>query len=198
MNVFISWSGERSRLVAEAFYEYLPTVLMKPETEFYFSKDMYKGANWNPKLHEALCAADFGILCVTRDNCAAPWLIYEAGFLSYKLGVEKVAPFLLDVSPSELQGPIAQFQSTIFEEEDLRRLFLDIGRFQSPPVRERRVSRNFDRMYGNLKEDLDKALAMTAEDGAEDLARKTLAGVEQLLRLSAENQSLLQKIASGL
>jgi hypothetical protein len=26
-NVFISWSGERSKLIAEAFYEWLPMVI---------------------------------------------------------------------------------------------------------------------------------------------------------------------------
>ena len=33
-----------------------------------------------------------------------------------------VAPFLFDIMRSEVDGPIAQFQSTIFDKEDIKKL----------------------------------------------------------------------------
>ena len=181
MSVFISWSGGKSRLAAEAFYDLLPMILMKPKTEFYLSTGIYKGADWNANLNEGLRNADFGILCVTKENYSAPWMIYEAGFLSHKAGIGKVAPFLLDISPSELQGPVTQFQSTAFEKNDLKKLVLSLNFSETTPVRESDLASNFEVVYGTLEERLNQALAFQAEDGAEDMARKTLAGVERLL-----------------
>ena len=198
MSMFISWSGKRSRLVAKAFYDLFPMIFMQPKTEFYLSTGIYKGADWNANLNEGLQAADVGILCVTRDNYTAPWMIYEAGFLSHKAGIGKVFPFLLDISPSELQGPVTQFQSTVFEKEDLRKLVLDISRSEVSAVREIDLSSNFDTAYDILAERLREAAALKDEEGIEDMARKTLAGVEKLLNLSTENQSLLREIMSGL
>ncbi|MBR4544433.1 MAG: hypothetical protein IKO14_00410 [Oscillibacter sp.] len=198
MNVFISWSGTRSRLAAEAFHRILPMILTTPNEKFYLSTGIYKGANWNANLNKGLQIADFGILCVTRDNYAAPWMIYEAGFLAHKAGADKVAPFLLDISPSELRGPVTQFQSTVFEKEDLRKLVFAINRLQEAPVRESYLSSNFDMAYDTLAEHLRKASDFQDEEGIEDMARKTLAGVEKLLNLSTENQSLLREIMSGL
>ena len=198
MSVFISWSGKRSRRVAEAFYECLPPILAKSKSDFYLSTGIYKGADWNANLNDGLQAANFGILCVTKENYSAPWMIYEAGFLSHKAGIGKVAPFLLDISPSELQGPVTQFQSTVFEKRDLEELVVAVYRSETSHIQENDVRSSFNTVYDKLAEGLHEALAMRVEDGAEDMARKTLAGVEQLLHFSAENQTLLKEIVSGL
>lgn len=195
MNVFISWSGERSRHAAEAFRHFLPMILARHPSEFYISTGIYKGADWEKNLREGLQNADFGILCVTRDNFAAPWMIYEAGFLSHKAGWENVAPFLLDMNPSELEGPLSHFQSTVFEKEDLRKLVLDMNRLQVNPVLEIDLSSNFEDLYSRWEECLKQAVDLPDEDSAEDMARKTLA---RLLRRSEKNQALLKKIASRL
>lgn len=196
MNVFISWSGERSRMVAEAFQHYLPVILARHPSEFYISTEIRKGEDWEKNLHEGLQAADFGILCVTRGNRAAPWMIYEAGYLSHQAGTDKVAPFLLDMNPSELEGPLSHFQSTVFEKEDLKKLVFSMNRLESKPVGELDLSGNFEVIYGSLEEHLQNAVDSPEEDGTEDMARRTLAGVERLLELSNQNQSLLKKILS--
>ena len=195
MNVFISWSGERSRMAAEAFYRALPMILLKPKSDFYLSTGIYKGADWEKNLNEGLQAADFGILCVTRENFNAPWMIYEAGYLSHKAGADKIAPFLLDVSPSELEGPVTHFHATKFEKEDLQKLVLDMNLLESKPLREKNLVDNFEDAYDRWEERLKEAVAL--RDSAEDVARQTLADVERLLRRSAKNQALLKKIASG-
>lgn len=193
MNVFISWSGERSRLAAEAFRHYLPRILARNSSEFYISTEIRKGEDWEKNLHEGLQAADFGILCVTRGNYAAPWMIYEAGYLSHK--AEKVAPFLLDIHPSELEGPLARFQSTVFDKEDLQKLVLSMNLLESTPLREKYLLDNFAGVYSAWEERLKEAVA--SRDSAEDVARQTLADVERLLKRSEKNQALLKKIASG-
>ena len=70
---------------------------------------------------------------------------------------------------------------------------------ESERIRENVLAERFEMVYNSFLERLlQEALNLPDEDGAEDMARKTLAGVEQLLRLSAENQTLLKEIVSGL
>ena len=178
MNVFISWSGKRSRLAAEAFHRALPMILARHPNEFYLSTGIYKGADWEKNLREGLQTADFGILCVTRENVAAPWMIYEAGYLSHKAGMDKVAPFLLDMEPSELDGPLSHFQSTVFDKEDLQKLVLTMNLLESKPLREKSLLDNFEDAYDRWENRLKEAAAL--RNSAEDVPRKTLADVEKL------------------
>lgn len=185
MNIFLSWSGERSLLVAKAFKEWLPVLF--DGLDIYLSSSMNKGVPWLAVLDENLKKANFAILCVTRENRAAPWLMYEAGVLSQTAGINHVAPFLLDISASELQSPVTRSQLTVFEREDLETLILSVNqcRAKKERVPESILKKRFNLTYGGaLKPLLQEALDFQDEDETEDMARKTLAGVEQLLDIS--------------
>ena len=192
MNIFLSWSGTRSNLVAKAFQRCLP--LLFDGLDIYLSTSMNKGVRWSDKLNAALQKSDFAILCVTRENRAAPWMMYEAGVLSQTTS-KNVAPFLLDMSASELKNPVTQFQITVFEKEDLETLILTINqcRAEKERVPEATLKRRFQLVYNSSLEKLLQE-ALDTQDGEEDIARKTLAGVEQLLDIS--KQTLLKDITS--
>ena len=195
MNIFLSWSGKRSHLAAKTFEEWLP-VLFNGGLNIYLSSSMNKGVPWAVALDEALEKADFAILCVTRENRAAPWLMYEAGVLSQTAGVKNVAPFLLNMGASELQSPVTRSQLTVFEREDLERLFLTINQFLtgSYHVPTEVLKTRFHMSYELFETRLQEALDFQDEDGEEDISRKTLAGVEQLLDIS--KHTLLKDITS--
>jgi hypothetical protein len=121
MKVFISWSGERSKLVAQAVREWLPTVIqaVKP----YFSPDdVAKGTRWSSEIALELQASSFGILCVTPDNVDAPWMVFEAGALSKSLDKARVCPLLFNLEPTAISGPLSQFQSARFDKAEVERL----------------------------------------------------------------------------
>ena len=67
MKVFISWSGDTSFKVAEVLKEWLPCIIQDVEP-YFSSADIDKGARWSSDIAKELEAADFGILCVTKDN----------------------------------------------------------------------------------------------------------------------------------
>ena len=121
MRVFISWSGNKSHKVALVFRDWLPSVIQSIEP-YVSSEDIDKGARWSTDIAKELENSTFGILCVTKDNLEAPWLSFEAGALSKTMDKSFVSPFLFDIKRSEVNGPILQFQSTIFQKEDLKKL----------------------------------------------------------------------------
>jgi len=121
MKVFVSWSGTESHQVAMALRDWLPNVI-QCLVPYVSSEDIDKGARWSSDIAGELQDSRFGILCVTPENREAPWLMFEAGALSKSLETSLVSPFLVGVKRSEVTGPILQFQSTVFERDDVLKL----------------------------------------------------------------------------
>jgi hypothetical protein len=122
MKVFIGWSGELSGKVGSALYDWLPQVIqaVKP---FISKEDVAKGARWSSTIEVTLKESAFGIMCLTKANQRDPWINFETGALSNAMGVEHVCPLLFDFGPTELTGPLSQFQGTLSTDEaDILRL----------------------------------------------------------------------------
>jgi len=68
MKVFISWSGETSKAVATALYDWLPEVIQNGQPWI---------SNHDIHLGEQLPELKIGILCLTPDNLSAPWILFE-------------------------------------------------------------------------------------------------------------------------
>lgn len=81
MKVFISWSGELSKNIAEIFRQWIPGVIqaVKP---YYSPDDITKGTRWNSEIAKELDASKIGIICLTPNNLESPWIMFEAGTLA--------------------------------------------------------------------------------------------------------------------
>jgi|SRR6185295_7906728 len=121
MDIFISWSGPRSKVLAAALRNWLPKVIQAVRP-WISASDIEKGAQWLTEVSQRLSTTNFGLICTTPENLREPWLLFEAGALSKALGSSRVCPILLDLVPSDLKGPLAQFQATIFERDDMGKL----------------------------------------------------------------------------
>jgi hypothetical protein len=121
MDVFISWSGERSRAAAEALRGWLPKIInaIKP---WLSSEDIDKGARWSTDVASRLEAAKAGIICLTPSNLHSDWILFEAGALSKTLNNTFVCPFLIGLDPSDVKPPLAQFQATKTTKHDVLKL----------------------------------------------------------------------------
>src|SRR4030081_1653296 len=80
-NVFISWSGERSRRAAEALRGWLRIVLQNAKP-WMSDTDIEKGSRGLDEVSRALEGMKVGIICLTPENLAAHWILFEAGALS--------------------------------------------------------------------------------------------------------------------
>ena len=97
---------------------------MKP----YFSpNDIEKGSRWECILAGELSASSVGIFVMTPENRDSRWLHFEAGVIAKSIDRSRVCPMLFGMEPTDLEGPLAHFQSTRFAKDDVKRLFLTIN-----------------------------------------------------------------------
>ncbi|WP_132093928.1 TIR domain-containing protein [Caulobacter sp. BK020] len=67
LKVFISWSGDRSKALAQAIHGWLPLVLHYVEP-WLSQSDIDAGERWSVEVAKELSACTFGITCVTREK----------------------------------------------------------------------------------------------------------------------------------
>lgn len=126
MKVFISWSGEASRQVAEALRGWLPSVIQAVEP-WMSAEDMMGGARWRVALAEELENTDVGISCLTPNNLRAPWILYEAGAVTKSVDESFLVPYLLGLETTQVTGPLAEFQAVRATEEGTKDLLKTIN-----------------------------------------------------------------------
>lgn len=126
MKVFLSWSGLRSKLLAEALRDWLPYV-MQSVKPWLSTRDITAGARWGHILAGQLNETQVGIFCLTRENLNSPWLLFEAGAISKLVDNAHVVPLLLDLHPSDLRGPLEQFQGIRVDLDGVRSLLTTLN-----------------------------------------------------------------------
>lgn len=194
MKVFLSWSGDVSHKVAVIFRDWLPSVIQSIEP-YVSSEDIDKGARWSTDIAKELEDSTFGIVCVTKENIHTSWLNFEAGALSKTMDKSFVSPFLFDIKRSEVNGPILQFQSTIFEKEDIEKLIKTLNKACGESVlSEERIQKTFNVWYPTLKENLNKINIpkKVEEKKQEESENNNEAILEEVLNISRMNQKLLR------
>lgn len=200
MKLFLSWSGDISKKVALIFYDWLPSVIQSIEP--YISvEDIDKGARWSNSISSELEQSSFGIIFVTPDNIKAPWLNFEAGALSKAIDTSYVSPFLFGVKNSDLSGPLVQFQSTLFEKEEISKLLHSINKScVDGQLTENRLNYVFEKWWPELESklnDLEHQLPILEETKVHSEVSATSFGkseviLEEILELSRNLQRTIK------
>ncbi len=126
MDVFISWSGSKSEIVATELKEFIGTILQA--TNPWTSNEIVSGARWNEEISKKLNDSKYGIICLTKHNINAPWILFEAGALAKSVNTKTyVCPYLIDFDASQLSGPLAMFQAKEADEAGTLKLLIDIN-----------------------------------------------------------------------
>lgn len=121
MKVFISWSGETSKNIAEIIRQWLPSVIQSVKP-YYSPDDITKGTRWSTEIGKELDESRIGIICLTKDNLKSSWIMFEAGALSKNIGTAKVCPILFGIDPADIEGPLVQFQAAKFSKDEVKKV----------------------------------------------------------------------------
>src|SRR5262245_61855036 len=167
MKVFLSWSGDRSQMVARALRDWMPNVI-QAVSPWLSSSDIQIGARWANELALQLEESRFGIICLTPENLAAPWLLYEAGALSKALESAFVCPYLFGFSPAEMTGPFLQFQATTATNDGTHMLVRTLNRALGNDALDEKV---LDRAFEVWWPSLDSEFRRIASIGTKEVAR---------------------------
>jgi SAM-dependent methyltransferase len=118
--IFVSWSGDTGRRIAEALKE---TLFDYPGLELWVSShSIDAGAPWFDEIERAAKECDAAIGCMTPGAARRPWVNFEAGMLYGRLRNFKMLLF-----GEQLSGPLANLQALDgTSREHMGRLLKDI------------------------------------------------------------------------
>ncbi len=183
MHVFLSWSGEPSKSIAQIFSDWLPSVLqaVKP---FFSPDDVEKGSRWSTDIAKNLEESENGLMFLTSNNLQSPWLLFEGGAISKKIDTSKVVPLLFGIATTDLTGPLQQFQAAPFNHDEMYKLVSMLNR----ELGERGLSKNvLDTTFEKWWPDLEVRVSQTIQSHAvvpRNTIRSEREMIEEVLEIS--------------
>jgi hypothetical protein len=156
MDVFICWSGDASRALAEGLRGWLPLVIQQIEP-FFSSVDIRKGQRWAKEIGTRLEKSDYGIVCLTPGNMDAPWINYESGALSKHVEKGRVSALLLDIDEASISGPLREFQHTHPTKSDVMKLVRSISEKAEKPLPDKVLEDSFEAHWERLNKVIEAA-----------------------------------------
>lgn len=193
MKVFISWSGDKSKKLAEVINEWLPSVIQAVQP-YFTPDDIEKGKRWAKEISEELEEAKVGIICLTRSNIQAPWIMFEAGALAKSIKDSYVIPILFDFTPTELQGPLVQFQAVKFNKSDFLKLLKTINKaLGSDSLQTKTLEVVFEKWWPDLEQKV-KTILDAKTNKEEQGSRSDREILEEILKLARATNYYDEKI----
>jgi hypothetical protein len=186
-NVFISWSGERSRVIARKLRDWLPMVVQAARP-WMSDADIKKGSRGLNEITKALYTPKVGIICLTPENLETPWLFFEAGALSKAIDdTNRVCTYLLGgLEPEDVKPPMGMFQATRPTKEDSKKLVRTINSsISTDPLREEALDEVFEAMWPSLESAIKGLPSMKPPKAMKRTVEDMLAEILELVRAQA-------------
>lgn len=118
MKIFLSWSGARSKEIANLLSDWLCCVIQAARP-WISTRDLDRGSLWFGEINDQLKDTTVGIICLTQENKNRPWILFEAGALAKGLSTSRVCTLLIDLEPKDVEDPLAQFNHTLPNKESV-------------------------------------------------------------------------------
>jgi hypothetical protein len=183
MRVFISWSGDLSRQLAQALHNWLPGALqyVKP---YFTPADIEKGAKWDTEISKELGQSTVCIIALTRESLTSQWIMFEAGAISRSVENSRVCPILFGIKTTDLQGPLQRFQATTFSKAEIFQLLGTINANAGEQALLSSVLEEVcDMWWPKLESNVTGILAAAASSGAAPEVRTDRSLLEETLSL---------------
>jgi hypothetical protein len=191
MKLFISWSGTRSKAMAEVLCEWIPDVIQRCEP-WISSMDIDPGARWSSDLAKELEQTKFGIICLTSENLKSRWIHFEAGALSKILDDKtRVCPYLLELKPTDIDGPLVQFQAIRADEDGTLKLLNAINKAVGggEVLTEDRLNRTFITNWPKLQKKLKEISESVQSDKKSKRTDREL--IEEILKTVRDQSKMM-------
>ena len=131
------------------------------------SKDIDRGALWFSEITDQLANTSIGIVCLTKENKSKPWILFESGALAKGLSSNRVCTFLIDLVPTDLENPLAQFNHTFPSRESVWELVRTINlSLKENALKESVLSKVFDTYWPQFEGDFKNIIKTTPETEA--------------------------------
>jgi len=153
MNIFISQTAGKSRAAATILKNWLVKEMRIGDP--WMSTDIHGGDNWRKAIRRALKEARIGILCITADNLANQWIVYEAGAMDFSR--IKVFPYVIDSTKfRNLPSPLSHLQGArAADKEGTKSLVIKINNALGRPVSKEKLLETFEFKWEILKNNLE-------------------------------------------
>jgi hypothetical protein len=116
--------------------------------------DISAGERWTSALAREIERSRFAVIIVTADTANAPWILFEAGALSRLFHTAKVVPYLVDIQPNDLRGPLSQFQARRCDRDSTLDLVLRIDAVSPSPAGPAEIARRFRKNWSSFSRHL--------------------------------------------
>jgi hypothetical protein len=155
-NVFLTWSGERSGAVARALRDWLRQVVQQSRP-WMSERDIHAGKRWRGEIKRQLDTIRVGVLCLTPENVAKPWVNFEAGALSRSVDDDsRVIPYCFGLKPTDYADPLGDFHGVEADQAGALKLVESINAAMPEPIPDGDLVKVFERAYPDLDSALGK------------------------------------------
>lgn len=145
------------------------------------------------EIHQQLKETSVGILCLTRENLDARWILFEAGGMAKGMTQNRVCTFLVDVSDTDVKPPLSMFNSTKPNKEDVFKLVQNINRWldEKKALPEPILKKVFEQNWPEFERDFKLALE-THKSKGKPVKRSQEEIIAEILDISRDTQRQLQ------
>jgi len=161
--IFISWSGNLGKEIAEVFGNWLKEIL--PIDELFCSTDLRASSNWYEELKKGLKSSNLGIFCLTDHALSSTWMFYEVGFLNGKKKKKNhdfnhlIYPILFDLKQSNVDRTIFNYiQNSNFKKKQIKNLIIDIAEYHFPSVETETIITSFESKWKMLNKEVKQII----------------------------------------
>lgn len=191
VKVFVSWSQPLSRAIAEAFVNWLPTVIQECRSPF-MSTDIAKGEAWFQAVADELADSKIGVAFITSENHDSPWLHFEGGAMLTKLEKQRICPVVVDMAKTDYDGPLKNLQLTdLTDKSDFFKLLGTINAACENPLEQTVLRDTFDLRWAAFETKVTTASESlkTVDDEPKRVQRSPEEKIDEILEVVREIRS---------
>ncbi|MEX3646540.1 hypothetical protein [Mycolicibacterium porcinum] len=203
MKIFISWSGHAAHEMADFLEVWLVKVIQALQP--FVSSSIESGSRWDAAIASALEETSEGIVVVTSRNQNEPWLNFEAGALAKATDASRVRPLLIDLTPTDFNGPISSFQATsAADKAGVFKMLKEINDRCDRKLADAILQQTFEREWPDFETKLGEVIELEKASGDErppgrgtpEVVAEILERVRVIERETAEQRFQIGSLAS--